>query len=421
MIKSFGMLKIGVKSLNKSINRFTKVFPWYSGFTGDLLFYIAIDTLFLTIVKNFSPAEIVSITSLSQLVCIAIQFPILFIMMKIGNTASVRTGALLMLLSAIFITFGKSYYLVLFGRILHDAAVIFRNASIVALENNLDLVDKRSDFVRIRTSANTVYSVITMLISFVASYMFNLNNYLPMIGCITACAVGFILSWFIKDYSDYNKISRRSKSDTKPKIKYSQIIIITILIYAIFYSVVSSGQNEGKLFIQQHILLDFNVDNTSLILGAIICISRIIRVLSNILFARLYEKYQAIMGIALPLLLGSSIAFMLFGSFIPQVIIKIAVMAIGYTIILFVRDPFKLYIHDTVLESTPKEQHQALLTILEFGVKIATAGIGLGFSAILIGHPMIVVMAIILAIAIIEIILSLKLYGLISRSKINNG
>ena len=137
--------------MDKSINRFVKVFPWYSGFTGDLLFYIAIDTLFLTIVKNFSPAEIVSIASLSQLVCIALQFPILFIIRKIGNTASIRAGALFLLLSAISITFGKNYYLVLLGRIFHDVAAIFRSASIVALENNLDLINKQSDFVRYRT------------------------------------------------------------------------------------------------------------------------------------------------------------------------------------------------------------------------------------------------------------------------------
>ena len=106
--------------MNKGANRFLKVFPWYCGFTSDLLFYIAIDTLFLTIVKNFSPAEIVSITSLSQMICIALQFPVLFIIKKIGNTASVRTGAFFLLLSAVLIAFGKSYYLVLLGRIFHD-------------------------------------------------------------------------------------------------------------------------------------------------------------------------------------------------------------------------------------------------------------------------------------------------------------
>ena len=99
--------------MNKNVNRFIKVFPWYSGLTADLLFYIAIDTLFLSVVKEFSAAQIVSITSFAQFACIALQFPILFIIKRIGNTASTRVGAVCMLISAILITMGKSFYLVL--------------------------------------------------------------------------------------------------------------------------------------------------------------------------------------------------------------------------------------------------------------------------------------------------------------------
>lgn len=405
--------------MEKSINRFLKVFPWYSGFTGDLLFYIAVDTLFLTIVKNFSPAEIVSLTSLSQLICIALQFPVLFVIKKIGNTASTRSGAVFLLLSAVFITFGKSYYLVLLGRIFHDVAAIFKSASIVALENNLDMVERQSDFVRYRTSANTVYAVITMLISFVASFMFNLNNYLPMIACITTCSLGVVLSLFMRDCSGYNKIAYKKKSGPKVKIHYNKFIIIALVLYALFYSIVTNGQNEGKLFIQQNILLDFNVDNTSLIIGAIICISRIVRIIANVIFEKLYKKYQNKMGVILPSMLGLSIAFMLFGSFIPQILAKITVMAIGYMIVLFIRDPFKLYMQDVLFIHTPKEQHQTLLTMLEFGVKIATAGIGLSFSAILLSYEMRVIMAIMLAITVIEVILSVILYReiLIKRRK----
>jgi len=113
--------------MHSRMKRFIKLYPWHSGFTADLLFYIAIDTLFLTQVKNFSPAQIVSITSFSQFACIALQFPVLFIIKRIGNTSSVRVGSLSLLLSSILITFGKSYYLVLLGRLFHDIAVIFRN------------------------------------------------------------------------------------------------------------------------------------------------------------------------------------------------------------------------------------------------------------------------------------------------------
>ena len=396
--------------MTRTIDRFIKIFPWYSGFTGDLLFYIAIDTLFLTLVKSFSPAQIVSIVSISKLVCIALQFPILFVIKKIGNTASLRAGALFLLLSALFITFGKSYYLVLFGNVLHDVAGIFKSASVVALENNLEKIDRRTDFVPVRTAANTVYSVITMLISFVASYMFNLNHYLPMYGCITTCAIGFLLAMLMKDCTSYNKIPKRDKSKTRVKVNYSRLVLSVIVLYALFYTVVASGQSEGKLFIQQHLLLDFDVEQTALIIGAIVCVSRIVRVASNIAFARLYGKYQAKMGVALTVMLGFSMACLLFGSMIPTVIAKIAVMGVGYTVILFVRDPFKLYAQDIVLDNTPKEQHQTLLTVLEFGVKIATAGMGLGFAAILVGYPMVVVIAILFAMSIVEVLIGSFVY-----------
>lgn len=396
--------------MNKGANRFLKIFPWYTGLTSDLLFYIAIDSLFLTIVKNFSPVEIVSITSMAQAFCIILQFPVLFVIKKIGNTASVRTGAFFLLLSSVLITFGKSYFIVLLGRIFHDVATIFKSASIVALENNLDLLNREKDFVRYRTSGNTVYAVITMLISFVASYMFNLNNYLPMIGCITTCALGFVLTIFMKDYSNYNKISYKKKEGAKVKIHYNKIIIIALILFAFFYTIVNSGHTEGKLFIQQNILLDFDVEQTALIIGAIICVSRIVRVISNIIFLKLYRKHKHKVGVALPVLLCLSMGFMAFGSFIPHIITKILVMAVGYIIILFIRDPFKLYMQDVVFANTAKEQHQTLLTIMEFGVKIATAGIGLSFSAILLSYPMLVIMVILFTMALIEVALSVILY-----------
>ena len=396
--------------MDKRTDRYVKLFPWYSGLTGDLLFYIAIDTLFLTMVKNFTAAEIVSITSFSQLVCIALQFPILFVIKRIGNTASVRTGAFFLLLSALFITFGKSYYLVLLGRVFHDVAAIFKSASIVALENNLDVLGRRDEFVRVRTAANTVYAVITMLISFVASLMFNLNNYLPMIGCITTCTIGFALTLLMKDCSDYNKITYKNKSGVKVKIKFNKLLVVALVLYSLYYSIVTNGQNEGKLFIQQNILLDFDKETTALIIGGIIIFTRIVRVISNVIFEKLYKKYQDKMGIALPTMLFISLSVVLFGSFIPQVIVKIVVMALGYTVILFIRDPFRLYMQDVLFTSTPKEQHQTLLTFLEFGVKIATAGIGLVFSAILLSYPMSVIMAMMIGFTVIQIVLSIVLY-----------
>ena len=403
----------------KRINRFLKLYPWFAGITGDLLFYIAIDTLFLTLVKDFSAAEIVSLASFSQLACIALQFPVLLIIKKIGNTASYRVGALCLLLSALLITFGRSYFLVLLGRLFHDLMFIFRSASIVALENNLALADKKEDFIRIRTSANTVYSVITMLISFVVSFLFNLNYYLPMALCIATCALGFLLSLAMRDCSDFDKIPRKREVRTNARVRVGGFIVMMIVFYALFCPLVNHSQSEGKLFIQENLFLSFDAEKVALIIGAIVCVSRVIRVLSNLVFAKLYKRYQAKMGVILPTLLFLSISFLFFGAMIPSILLGIIVMAAGYTIILFVRDPFKLYVQDVVLASTPKEKHQTLLTTLEFSVKVTGAGMGLAFSAILLGYPLAVVMGIMLAISVFEIVLSLSLYKAALRARSN--
>lgn len=50
------------------LKRFNKIYPWYAGLSGDLLFWIAIDTLFLTVVKKFTAAQIVSLTSISMII-----------------------------------------------------------------------------------------------------------------------------------------------------------------------------------------------------------------------------------------------------------------------------------------------------------------------------------------------------------------
>ena len=399
--------------MEQKLKRYVKLYPWFHGLTGDLLFYIAIDTLFFTSVKDLSAAQIVSLTTVSTVACILLQFPVLWLIHRIGNTASSRISALLLLLSSVSITFGGSYLWIAAGRVMHGVSLMFHSVTYVALENNLELMGRSEDYLKVRTAANTVYSVITMVISFVASPMFNWNHYLPMYGCITTCAIGFVLSFFMVDHSKYNKI-RHKKTEKKQKLPLGKLILLTILVFGLFYPIVQNGQSDGKLFIQQHLLLDFSLDDTSLIIGVILCVSRIVRVISNLLFPRFYRRYKEKMSVILPAFLCSSIALMLFGSLIPWVSLKILVMAIGYVIILFIRDPFRLVIQDVVLNRTDREYHQTLLTIMEFAVKIGTAATSFCFTLVLLEHTMMEVMSITLIIVIIEVLLSIRLYRMLT-------
>lgn len=234
----------------KTLTKFNKIYSWYAGLSSDLLFWIAIDTLFLTAVKKLNPSQIVSLTSISLIVCIILQVPILRIIQKLGNTKSVRLSSFLLLLASILLTFGPNYITLALGEIIYEISFTFQNMSNAILKNNLELQNKSNDHIKLKINFNTIYATITMIISFIASIMFNINNYFPMICCILFCFICFILSFYIVDFSSFDKIKKETSTTYKRKIKYSKIIIFLLISYGLFYPIVNSGQSNGKLFIQ---------------------------------------------------------------------------------------------------------------------------------------------------------------------------
>lgn len=394
------------------LKRFNKIYPWYAGLSGDLLFWVAIDTLFLTVVKKFTASQIVSLTSISMIINILLQVPLLKIIHKIGNTKSVKLGSFLLLLSSILLTFGKNYIIIVIGKIFYEMAMTFQNMINAVLKNNLELQNKENEYIKYRTKANTIYATVTMIISFIASIMFNINNYLPMIGCITFCVICFVLSWNMVDYS--------KKEDTKTivkkeeKIKYTKIIAFILISYGLFYPIVNSGQSNGKLFIQQELLKLYDVEKTALIIGVILCVSRIVRLISNIKFDKIHKKYKDKVGIILSVALSISLILMIIGYNMFNIpVIKFWVMSLGYVIILFIRDPFKVYMQDLALKNTDKKSQQTLLTTMELSRKIVRTIMSLSFTAILVNNPMVLVISILVILSIIEIFVSLYLYKMI--------
>ena len=87
----------------KKINRSIKIYPIFAAFTGDLIFFVPIDTLFLTLVKGLSASQITAMTMLSLIICICFQNAILYIVKKIGNVNSLRLGATMLLIASLLL------------------------------------------------------------------------------------------------------------------------------------------------------------------------------------------------------------------------------------------------------------------------------------------------------------------------------
>lgn len=231
---------------NKIVNTI-RILPWLIGLTSDLMFYIAINTLFLTIVKGFNASQISLFTSIPCLFYVMLQPLFLNVIKKVGNKISIIVGCIMLLVASIIITFFNSFETIMIGQIVYTLANIFLAMSSVMLKNNLIYIHKQDDYIKILNKGNVIYSIITTIIAGCSGYLFKINYYLPMYLCIVVCIINVLLSFILTEKipENYN-----NTETLKSKVKFSKIILLIVISYGIFYSTIGRAQSNIKLIIQ---------------------------------------------------------------------------------------------------------------------------------------------------------------------------
>ena len=383
--------------------------------TDDLLFFIAIDTLFFTVVKGLSAQEIVFLTTISSFFSIIFRIILIKLIRRIGNTNSVRLGMMLLLLSAIFITFGTNYFWIILGKIIYEVAWVFKDMENVMLKNNLSVIGKENDYAKVANKGMIVYAFLTFIVAITSGFIFNINPYLPMFLCILICVFATIIYFYMKDVSDNNITN--SITTNKSKIKLPKIVWAILISYTIFFGVITAGQQNSKLLIQYELSDLYNTYSVSLYLGIIVAFSRISRLGSTIIFGKIYDKIGNKSLIILTTMLLMSFIFIILGYFVPFIYLKFAFMALGFCLILGVRDPFRLYTQDVMLKITKPEEHQVVMSYIQFARKLGATICCLIISAVLLKWEIIYVIFGIAILAFLEMVISLKLYKMIIEIK----
>ena len=396
------------------LSRFINIYPFLKGFTDDLLFYVAIDTLFYTFVKGLSAEQVVFLTTISSFFSIIFRITLVKIIRKIGNTCSVRLGMGLLLLSAIIITFGPSYFWMIIGKIIYEIAWVFKDMENVMLKNNLIEMKKENEYAKVANKGMIVYAFLTFIVALLSGYLFNINPYLPMYLCIIICVISFVMYFFMKDVSKYN-VTITEKVNFK-KIKFSKIICVILISYAIFFGVVTAGQVNTKLLIQYELSGIYQTAKVSMYLGIVVAASRVARLLANMFFGKIYYKIKDKSLTFLTSMLFISFIFIIIGYFIPGNIFKFILMSIGFCIILAVRDPFRLFTQDIILKQTMSEEQQVAISYIQFARKVGTTICSLIISAILLRWEMIYVIIGIGALALLEVFISIRIYSMLKNN-----
>lgn len=395
-------------NIDKRVEISNKIYPIFNGLSSDLVFFIAINTIFLTKVKHFTAAQISSLTMFSMLFIIIIGKLVVKIIKKIGNINSIKLGIWMYLLASLFITFSKSYIFILIGYIFYNSAPLFKCMDSVVLRENLKYQNKLQNYIKIQNQATLSYSIITMVISFISGFLFNIHSYLPMIICIGFCVLNCILVHFIYE------VKQESKEEVEVhEFNLTKRLLLILIVYALLYSALELTQTNTKLFLQYNMEEFLTLDKVVIYLSMIISLSRIVRVLGNYLFMKTYKKLNK----KVPRIMVTSLIFSLFcillGGSINYGFIGVIITAGGFLILLGIRDPYQNYMRTVLLNKCRPIYHdQAILYFEEFR-KISNFLISAIITGILLKFDLIYALTFLLILVVFSTVLVRKMYDLV--------
>ena len=397
---------------DKRIKLSNKIYPIFYGLSSDLIFFIAINILFLTNVKGLTSSEINFITTIGVLVALVFYLLSHKIINKIGNLYSIRLGTLLLLISAILFAFSTDLIFFVLAEILYEVGFVFKCVDQVVLNNNLIYKNRENDFIKIKTKATTIYSIVTMIATLIAGFLFNISPYLPMFICILICFNNFILSHYIYEVNFEN---RELKSKKKNKFNFNKIMIITILVYGLIYGTLAVCQTNDKLFIQYELEDFLEPNNVVLAMSIILFLSRVSRLTLNIVFGKIYDKFKnKTLYIIYYGLLVSVLLFVVGKIFFPPMYSSI-IMAVGFIILLALRDPTENLLSDILLKNTKKEDKEKAILYFQFTRRLVVFILSLLATMILVRYELIHLYLVFLLFIILYIFIVLKLLSLLNN------
>lgn len=279
----------------------------------------------------------------------------------------------------------------------------------VILKRNLKHLNDEDSFIEIQSKSSMIYAISTMIISFIAGFVFNINNYLPMIICIGICFINIILSNFLYE----SKLQKEIVQKNNTIFKWTKVLFLIVLLYGLIYGTLETAQENGKIFIQ-YTLQDFiSVNKTAIYLSIIIALSRISRVLSNVFFSKIYRKVKNKFIIILNINLIIAISFLIIGNLIPSNIIGIVIMSLSFCLLLWARDPIMNFLKNELLNNCSKENQQKAMLNFNLSRKIVRCILATLVSLVLLKVKIIYIMIILLIFSLVYIFFVIKLYALL--------
>lgn len=408
------------------LNLVGRLYPWFAGLTNNLVFYVIINTVWLTNVKGFDSMQVVFLDVCVSLAVRVFLTPAIKLSERLGNTWAMRLGAISLFIASVLLTFGTEYAVFIVAMVFQALAVVLMAIRDVLIQDNLSHIHKSEEYLRVSSRAHLIYTVISMLASLVVGLFFNKWSYLPMILGIIICGIAVIMSFFIYDIEDrnasaaeVNKNDSVTKTNSELSLPHPIKFSLPVLIFCgLLYGVISIGQNNGKLLFQYQLEMQVSVDQVVFYLGMAWFISRIIRILVDLIYPAIHRLFHRKVAVLLLLWATISIVLILLGFFLPiNFSSRMLLMASGFILMPAIRDPLHIFCQTILFKEVDKADRKNALVYLVVMQQAGQFLFSLIASAILLFLPLqYTIIAVTLAVVPI-FFLAIKLSYLLRRGE----
>lgn len=206
-----------------------KLYPIYKMIGLDWIFYYGVKILFLTQVKNISPADIVLASSFYSFCYILFQIPNSVIVEKIGKKNSVVVGQLLNFISMTIIMLCPNYTWLLISQLICSIGFGLKGISESNLLNiSLPKTKKKGEiFSKIDGKGYSKFCFVGATSVLISGFLYSINPYIPIVFCLIANFCALIISI---NFIDIEREEKQNKDIEKVTIKQEASKIINDLI-----------------------------------------------------------------------------------------------------------------------------------------------------------------------------------------------
>ena len=173
-----------------------KLYPLFRMLSFDFLFFYTIDFLFLTQVKNISPAQIILVDSLYALFGIIWQIPANVILDKTSRKFSLVLGNFLNCVYILLIILSKNIYHIAIAECVCSLGFALKDMASPAILNESIPETKRRGhiFAKLNGKAISGYYILNAISLIISGFLFSMNGYLPISICFGITIFSFLLS-----------------------------------------------------------------------------------------------------------------------------------------------------------------------------------------------------------------------------------